>query len=199
MPDKPYAPSCDKNAGPILKILQSFLGHSKSLLEIGSGTGQHAIFMAPRFDSMTWTLVDRKQNHRGISLWLEDFPHPNIKGPFEYEIPKDSLPEGRFDVVFTSNTLHMIPWAYCLKMFDDISRVLLPGGLFIVYGAFNYQGQFTSESNRKFEDWLKKQNPESGIKNFEDIVSELEVHGFKLIKDMAMPANNRSLIFKLNF
>ena len=195
MIEKPYALSCDKNAQPILGVLKSFLKNSRSLLEIGAGTGQHAVFMAPYFEQMNWTLVDRRENHKGISLWLKDFLRPSIKGPFEYEIPKDLLPESDFDVVFTCNTLHMIPWDYCLKMFDDIRRVLLQKGLFIIYGAFNYKGQFTSESNRRFDDWLKKQNPESGIKNFENVVSELEVRDFKLMEDISMPANNRILVF----
>ena len=198
MNEKPYAPSCDKNAKPILRVLRSFLKDSRSLLEIGAGTGQHSVFMAPHFEQMSWTLVDRKENHKGISLWLNEFLRPSIKGPFEYEIPKDSLPEANFDVVFTCNTLHMIPWGYCLKMFDDISHVLLQEGLFIVYGAFNYGGKFTSESNRKFDIWLKKRNFESGIKNFENIISELEIRGFKLMEDIPMPANNRILIFHFN-
>ncbi len=198
MIETPYAPSCDRNVQPILRVFESLLGNSKSLLEIGAGTGQHAVFMASHFKQMNWTLVDRRENHRGISLWLKDFPESNIKGPFEYEIPKDLLPEEDFDVVFTCNTLHIISWDYCLKMFDDISRVLSQGGLFIVYGAFNYKGQFTSESNRKFDAWLKERNSESGIRNFENVVGELEIHGFKLMKDVSMPANNRILVFHLS-
>ena len=196
MEQKPYAPSCDRNREPILGVLQSFLGNTKSLLEIGAGTGQHAVFMAPHFDHMDWTLADRRQNHKGISLWLGDFPNSNIHGPIEYEIPESSLPRETFDGVFTCNTLHMIPWSHCLKMFDDVNHTLLPEGLFIIYGAFNYKDQFTSESNRNFDIWLKKRDPQSGIKNFEDVTNALKTLGFQKLQDISMPANNCILVFK---
>ncbi len=194
--EKPYAPSCDKNSQPILGVLKSLVTNHKSLLEIGSGTGQHAIFMAPYLPNLTWTLSDVADRIPGISLWLRDYPRSNLRGPLEYEVGKTSFPEGEYDVVFTSNTLHIMSWEKCLLFFRDLGQNLKSDSLFIVYGAFNYGGKFTSESNQKFEAWLKNLNQESGIRNFEDVCDNLKAYGFDFFDDIEMPANNRILVFK---
>lgn len=198
IPEKPYALSCDKNSEPILEALKTTLGPQTSLLEVGAGTAQHAIHMAPNFLNLTWTLSDLEDRHPGMSLWLKDFPRVNIRGPIEYEIGNTEFPAGEFDCVFTANTLHIMSWEKCLLLFDDMSRHLPSGALFMVYGAFNYNGDFTSESNRKFETWLKERDPQSGIRDFERVKSELESRDWTFVKDLEMPANNRFLVFKKN-
>ncbi len=195
IPEKPYALSCDKNSEPILAVLNNYLEGYQSLLEVGAGTGQHAIFMAPHFPELKWTLADLADRHEGIKMWLKDFPRSNIKGPVEYEVGKDSLPEGFFDCVFTANTLHIMSWKHCLQLFDDIAS--LPNeSLFMVYGAFKYNGEFTTESNEKFEAWIQKSFPEGGIRDFEAVEDELRKRRFLLVKDHEMPSNNQFLIFK---
>lgn len=194
--EKPYALSCDKNSQPILDVLRNFVLDRKSLLEIGAGTGQHAIFMAPYLPNLTWTLSDVTDRIPGISLWLRDYPRSNLHGPLEYEVGKTNFPDGDYDVVFTSNTLHIMSWEKCLLFFRDLGENLKSNALFIAYGAFNYGGQFTSESNRKFEAWLKDLNPASGIRNFEDVCSALKAHGLEFVEDIERPANNRLLVFK---
>ena len=118
-----------------------------------------------------------------------------MKGPFEYEAGSTSLPEGDFDTVFTANTLHIMSWDLCLKLFDDLES-LKEDSLFIVYGAFNYKGEFTSESNANFEKWLQEKFPDAGIRDFEKVEAELASRRFILVKDHEMPANNRMLVFK---
>ena len=195
IPEKPYAISCDKNSEPILGVLKEYLPSRTSLLEIGAGTGQHAIFMAPHFQNLKWNLSDVEDRHEGIKMWLKDFPRANVRGPFEYEIGKTALPDGEYDCVFTANTLHIVSWDLCLKLFDDL--VGLPeGAQFMVYGAFNYDGKFTSESNEKFNQWLLERFPEGGIRDFEKVQEELSLRGFNLLKDHEMPANNRLLVFE---
>lgn len=196
LPQKPYAISCDRNSEPILESFKKILENRTSLIEIGAGTGQHAIFMAPSFPNLVWTLADRVENHEGISLWLNDFPRSNIRGPIEYEIGKDSFPKGEFDTFFAANVLHIISWEMCLQLFDDLSK-LPQGTLILFYGAFNYNGEFTSESNERFEKWLKDRDSKSGIRNFEDVCSELEKRDIELQEDIEMPANNRMLVFKV--
>lgn len=195
IPEKPYAVSCDRNSEPILEVLKSYLPDCQSLLELGAGTGQHAIFMAPHFKSLTWTLADMEDRHEGIRLWLKDFPRANVQGPLEYEAGKTGLPEGDYDSVFTANTLHILSWANCLSLFDDL-KGLKEGGLFVVYGAFKYDGAFTSESNENFEKWLQEKFPGGGIRDFENVESELRQRQFVLVKDHTMPANNQMLVFK---
>ena len=195
LPEKPYAISCDKNSEPILKVLKEYLPNCTSLLEIGAGTGQHAIFMAPHFQNLTWNVADLEDRHEGIKMWIKDFPRANVKGPFEYEAGATELPIGEFDAVFTANTLHIMSWNHCLKLFDDLSK-LPDGALFMVYGAFNYNGKFTSESNEKFNKWLLERFPEGGIRDFEKVEAELRDRRFMLLKDHEMPANNRMLVFQ---
>ena len=103
---------------------------------------------------------------------------------------------GSIDVIFTSNTLHIMSWEKCLHFFKDLGEHLKSDSLFIVYGAFNYGGKFTSESNEKFEAWLKDLHPQSGIRNFEDVCDNLKNFGFDVVEDIEMPANNRMLVFK---
>lgn len=197
LPEKPYAISCDRNSEPILDALKELLKGRQSMFEVGAGTGQHAIFMAPHFPEMIWTLADLEDRHEGIKVWLHDFPRANVRGPMLYSAGDSPWPEGDIDVVFTSNTLHIMAWETCLKLFDDLQN-LRSGALFIVYGAFNYQGEFTSESNKKFEAWLKDLNPLSGIRDFEKVSDELCKRNFELLEDREMPSNNRLLVFKKN-
>ena len=194
IPQKPYAISCDRNSEPILRALKPLLADCKHLLEMGSGTGQHAIYMAPHFPALTWTLSDRAQNHEGIQQWLKDFPRVNLRGPLEYEVGQNPWPEGSFDCLFTANSLHIMSWELCLGFFNYLN-FQANGFRLIIYGAFNYNGQFTSESNKKFNQWLKDRDPLSGIRDFEKVSEELENRDFFLFKDLELPANNRLLVF----
>ncbi|MEM7646303.1 MAG: DUF938 domain-containing protein [Pseudomonadota bacterium] len=193
---KPYALSCDRNTEHILKVFQEKLVGKNSFLEVGAGTGQHAISMAPHFPDMVWTLTDRKENHPGISLWLRDFPRANVRGPLEYEIGQSDFPSGDIDVVFCANVLHIISWDLCLELFQDMGESLKKGTVFIAYGAYNYDGKFTSESNEKFNQWLIDRDPQSAIRDFEKVCDELRKRGFDLQEDIEMPANNRMLFFE---
>lgn len=196
--EKPHAPSCDRNQEPIFEALLPLLKNKKSLLEIGSGTGQHAIFMAPKLPHLTWTLSDLKGRHRGMSLWLREKLILNIRGPVHYEAGVTEFPNAlkSFDVVFTSNTLHIMPWTSCMNLFDDLGKNLEQDALFIAYGAFKYGGEFTTESNKEFESWLKERDPKAGLKDFEKIKDELKKRSFELLDDISMPASNQLLVFK---
>jgi hypothetical protein len=194
---KPYAISCDRNSEPILEAFKILLKNKAALLEIGAGTGQHAIFMAPYFPALIWTFADRLENHPGIKTWLNDYPRINIRGPFEYEVGKNQLPQDKFDAFFASNVLHIISWEECLILFDELKN-LPPKCIVMFYGAFNYNDNYSSESNKKFDAWLKNQNSKSGIRNFESVVSELKLRSISLIEDQEMPSNNRLLVFEVN-
>lgn len=192
---KPYALSCDRNSEPLLQALIPLLKDKKSLFEVGAGTGQHGIYMTPYFPELTWTLSDQKENHNGIKLWLKDFPRKNILGPLEYRVGDNKIPPNDYDVIFASNFIHMLSWKDCLLFFDDLSAQK-QSCWFIFYGAFNYHFQFTSESNQKFDSWLKQNNPQSGVRNYEDVLLELEMRKIKPKQDIEMPSFNRLLVFE---
>lgn len=193
--------ACDRNQGPILEVLKEVISpDNRKLFEIGSGTAQHAIFMAPHFPDITWTTSDVLSNNKNIKHHLEKANIPNIKGPFEFEVGKDEFPRVPFDLVFTANTFHIMSWKDCKILMKFFGNRLREGSQVIIYGPFNYDGEFTSESNAEFDRTLKERNPQSGIRAFEDVNNNMIKRGFALFKDYEMPANNRMLVYtKLDF
>lgn len=166
------------------------------LLEIGTGTGQHAVYFAPRFTHLIWVTSDVKENHEGITAWLEESSAPNIIGPGTFEVGKDPFPNGHFDLVYTANTFHIMSWKNCQLLMEMLGKNLPEEAMVFVYGPFNYNGKFTSQSNADFDQSLKSRSPEMGIRNFEDVVKGMEINGLSLQSDHEMPANNRLLVFK---
>lgn len=190
---KPYSESCEQNRAPILQVLRAKLAGRSRLLEIGSGTGQHAAYFAPEFPSLIWQTSDVAAYHPGIRAWLEDAESGNILPPLALDVCRDSWPDTLFDAVFSANTAHIMAWSEVECMFEGVGKVLEAGGVFCLYGPFNYGGRFTSDSNARFEQWLKARDPESGIKDFEALQKLAEYAGLSLGKDYEMPANNRIL------
>jgi len=190
---KPYSESCEQNRAPILQVLRAELAGRSRLLEIGSGTGQHAAYFAPEFPSLIWQTSDVAAYHPGIHAWLEDAEVDNILPPLALDVCRDAWPDMLFDAAFSANTAHIMAWPEVECMFEGVGKVLETGGVFCLYGPFNYGGRFTSESNARFEQWLKARDPESGIKDFEAMQKLAEHAGLSLGKDYEMPANNRML------
>ena len=193
--EKPFAPSCERNQGPILEVLQRHLGDTRRVLEVGSGTGQHAVHFAAAMPWLTWQCSDRAEYLPGISLWLEDAALPNTPPPIVLDVD-GPWPRAAFDTVFTANSLHIMGWPQVEAFFAGVDAVLEPRGLLVVYGPFNYGGEFTSESNRAFEQWLKDRDPASGIRDIEAVDALARSIGLRLIEDNAMPANNRCLVWR---
>lgn len=191
----------DRNQGPILAVLKEVISsENKNLFEIGSGTGQHAIYMAPHFPDIFWTTSDILANAKVIKENLEVAKVFNIKGPFQFEIGKDDFPRVPYDLIFTANTFHIMSWKNCKTLMKALGTRLREGSQVIIYGPFNYNGNFTSESNERFDKMLKERNPESGIRSFEDVNNNMIKNGFVLYKDFEMPAHNRTLVYtRLNF
>ena len=190
---KPYSESCDQNCGPILEVLRPVLGDKCSVLEIGSGTGQHAVAFAAAMPRPVWHTSDRRENHAGIRLWLKESGLDNVRLPFSLDVLHDIWPEMKFDAVFTANTAHIMSWPAVEAMFDGVGKLLKTGGDFLIYGPFNYAGAYTSASNARFDEWLKTRDPLSGIRHFEALNELASKAGLVLSKDHPMPANNRIL------
>jgi len=172
---KPFSQACENNKRPILDKLQPLLAQYSNVLEIGSGTGQHAVHFAQTLPHLTWQTSD-------LPPIVIDLYQP--------------WPVTTVDVIYTSNTLHIVSVELVTRFFDAVGKHLSSDGLLCVYGPFKYNGQFTSPSNGDFDLWLKERNSESGIRNIEDILALATNASLNLIHDYEMPANNRLLIFK---
>lgn len=194
---KPYAESCDQNREPILKVLREVFAGRRNILEIGSGTGQHAVFFAEQLPHLTWQTSDLPANHPGILAWLEELGSERVLPPLTIDTTEVDWPiDGPVDGVFSANTAHIMHWPAVQGMFAGIGRCLAPGGVFALYGPFNYEGRFTSESNARFDQWLKGRDPESGIRDFEALCELARAAGMDLERDFEMPANNRILVWR---
>jgi len=197
--EKPNAPSCERNKAPILTILEKYCQHRDinpfKIFEIGSGTGQHACFFSEKLPFVEWTTSDMEENHAGIKAWIAE-SHQKILGPVKFEAGKDSVEFDSYDMVFSANTLHIMGWKSCKTLFKKLGKSMKTDSLVLFYGPFNYRGEFTSESNRTFDGWLKDRSPAMGIRAFEDVTNNMAKNGFFLKEDIEMPANNRILVFE---
>jgi cyclopropane fatty-acyl-phospholipid synthase-like methyltransferase len=193
---KPFAESCAENQQPILEILRKEFAHTKKVLEIGSGTGQHAVFFARALPHLTWQTSDVAEHHAGIMAWLEDDGPANALPPLELDVRQSSWLTTKFDGIFSANTVHIMSWPEVEHMFAGIGQVLIPDGCFCLYGPFNYQGQYSSPSNAKFDTWLKNRDPASGIRDVAELNSLAEKAGLSLVEDYEMPVNNRILVWR---
>lgn len=195
MQNKPYAESCDQNRDAIFSVIQPLLLNSSSVLEIGSGTGQHAVYFSQKLPHLVWNSSDRSENIESIKLWLSEADN-HLPQPIELDVTQQQWPELSFDVAFTANSCHIMSQDSVETMISRIGERLPDGGQLIIYGPFNYNQQYTSTSNEQFDHWLKSRDPESGIRNFEDLNRLAEEAGMSLVNDFEMPANNRILNWK---
>ena len=193
---KPYAEACDQNRDPILAVIEPLFAASRAVLEIGSGTGQHAVYFARRMPHLIWHTSDLLQYHPGILQWLEEAGLPNTRPPLVLDVTQATWPELSVDAVFSANTAHIMGWPAVRALFRGVGRMLPAGGLFVLYGPFNYDGSYTSESNARFDQWLKDRDPASGIRDFEALDRLADAAGMALEEDYQMPVNNRTLVWR---
>ena len=196
MPTKPYSQACENNKQPILKVIHPLLKNATNLLEIGSGTGQHAVFFAEQMPHLKWQTSDVLENHPSIQLWLDDAQLNNPSSPLPLNVLSDNWPQEKYDAVYSANTAHIMPWNAVEAMFSGVGNLLKPDALFILYGPFKYKGEFTSHSNQQFELWLQSVDAERGIRDFEALQILAENNGMSLINDYSMPANNQILVWR---
>lgn len=193
---KPFSEPCERNKEPILAILRELFADRRVVLEIGSGTGQHALHFARALPHLVWQTSDLPANHAGIRAWLAEAALANTPAPIALDVDADVWPVATVDAIFCANTIHIISWPFVARMFEGIGRVLADGGLLVLYGPFNYKRQFTSESNARFDVWLKNRDPVSGIRDFEKVDALARAQGLRLFGDHEMPANNRTLVWR---
>ena len=194
--NKPYSESCVQNQDPILEVIRPLLQDHKAVLEIGSGTGQHSVYFAKAMPDLEWYTSDQAMYHGGIQLWLDEAQLPNTHAPLVLDVLQRNWPTISVDAVFTANTFHIMSREMVAACVTGVGQLLAPGGLFIVYGPFNYNGQYTSASNAQFDQWLAMQNPASAIRDFEFVDKLAQQAGMVLQGDFSMPANNRILCWR---
>ena len=193
MVDKPFSESCVQNREPILTVLQGLLPDRGDLLEIGSGTGQHAVYFAPEFPCLTWHTSDRIDYHAGINAWLREASQPNIRLPMVLDVSKSAWPRQIFDVVFSANTVHIMSKCDVQNLFAGVGRVLAKDGCFLLYGPFNVDGDYTAPSNARFDAWLKARDPEMGVRDIEWLQDLGGQAGLCFRHAIDMPADNKLL------
>lgn len=191
--NKPFSQACENNKEPILAVLKQAFAGANTVVEVGSGTGQHAVYFAAHLPHLYWQPTDLAENLPGMQLWFDEAELPNLKAPKVVDVNRRPWPLEPVDAVFTANTLHIMGKPEVERFFQGLGDLLLPGAKLCIYGPFNYGGRFTSDSNARFNDWLYQQNPKSAIRDFEWIRKLAGKIGLTLDKDHQMPANNRLL------
>ncbi|MFB3101373.1 MAG: DUF938 domain-containing protein [Gammaproteobacteria bacterium] len=194
--NKPFSQACENNKDPILAVLKRVFVNPCEVLEIGSGTGQHAVYFAEHLPHLTWQPSDQVFHLSGINLWINAAKLENIKKPLTLDINQQPWPVSEIDAIFTANTLHIMSWKSVQVFFESLGEVMRPGAIFCCYGPFNVDGTYTSASNARFDIWLKEQNPLSAIRDLEALISLANEARIKLLEDIAMPANNKILIWE---
>lgn len=193
---KPFAESCEQNKDPILEVLSIEFADRARVLEIGSGTGQHAVYFAKHLPHLTWQTSDMAANHPGINAWREEAGLDNVLPPIELDVLHPGhWPRRRYDAVFSANAVHIMSWEAVEAMFEGLGRVMDQGAKLVLYGPFNYGGEYTSDSNARFDLWLRQRDPQSGIRDVEDLDRLATAQGMVLKQDYAMPANNHILVW----
>ena len=197
----PFSQACENNKQPILDILQQELQGFNHVLEVGSGTGQHSVYFAPRLAHLTWQTSDVLAHHATINAWHTAYPAPNLYAPMAFDLGVDLLPMSLagnqyYDAVFTANTLHIISWTLVEKLFELVGNALPINGKLIIYGPFNENGHYTSAGNQQFDIGLRQRDPKSAIRHLEDIMALANTHHLRLSNIYAMPANNQLLVFQ---
>jgi len=191
-----FSQPAENNKIDICDRLCDILSHSSHLLEIGSGTGQHATYMAPRLPHLIWQTSGLAQDLKNVSARLELEARENVRAPIELDVSSHPWPLTSCDVIYSANTVHIMSWAHVEQLFLGVGKTLEKGGFLCLYGPYKYNGDFTTPSNQRFDQWLKGNDPLSGIRSFEAVDRLAQNQGLALLKDYAMPANNQLLVWR---
>jgi cyclopropane fatty-acyl-phospholipid synthase-like methyltransferase len=193
---KPFSQACINNRDFILEQLRHLLSEAESVLEVGSGTGQHAVYFSNKLPAITWQTSDLEENHEGINAWVIESGVKNCLAPVTLNVADEQWLTQSFDAIFTANSLHIMSLEHVTHFFQKAHHVLNPAGLLIAYGPFKYNGNYTSDSNERFDQFLQASSPEKGIRNIEEINKLAIDNNLKLFADLTMPANNRLLVWQ---
>lgn len=192
----PYSQACENNKGPILEVLRDVFADREQVLEIASGTGQHACHFAANLPHLCWQPTELAQNLPVLHPRCAAYDGGNLLPERDLDVRDDSWPVAIGDAVFSANSLHIMSFESVRKFFAGLARGAPGDVVLAIYGPFNYGGRYTSDSNARFDQWLAEQDPDSGIRDFEAVDALAQDAGFTLHSDNAMPANNRLLVWQ---
>lgn len=191
-----HSEACERNKEPILEVIRDVFEDVRSVLEIGSGTGQHAVYFARFMPHLIWYPTDLTDNTAAIQARLDLERGENIKPPSVLDVSRRPWPIRDVDAVFTANSLHIMSWPQVEDFFRGLDTALRPGGVLCIYGPFNMHGEYTSASNEQFDRQLKQRDPASGIRDFEDVDVLARRASLEFQFDHSLPANNRLIIWR---
>lgn len=194
MTDKPYSVACERNREPILAVLAEVFADRRQVLEVGSGTGQHAAHFAAGLPWLRWQASDREDNLPGIRAWLDAAALANTPPPLSFDVT-GTWPADRYDAVFSANTLHIMGWGEVERLFAGLPAVTTANAVLVIYGPFAYDGRHTSDSNAAFDASLRGGAPHRGVRDFAAVDALARGASFRLLQDRDMPANNRCLVW----
>ncbi len=196
-PQMLVSPSCERNRGPILEVLERVLPETGVMLEIGAGSGQHAAELAPRFPALAWQPTEADTSlHASIAAWAEACGATNIRPPLRLDVTADDWPVKEAASLLSANMLHIAPWECCLGLMAGAGRVMQANGVLAIYGPFKRDGRHTSDSNTAFDTSLKARDAAWGVRDLEAVIEEAERNGLDHADTVAMPANNLMVIFR---
>ena len=188
--------ACERNKGPILAVLREELAGTTRVLEVGSGTGQHAVHFAAGLPRLLWQPSELAAALAPLAERIRLEGGANLRAPLALDVRDDPWPVGAVDAVFSANTLHIMGWSAVRDFFRGVGAVLVPEGVLCVYGPFRFGGRHTSDSNAAFDQYLRERDAESGVRDFEALDAEAQAHGLRFGANHAMPANNRTLVWR---
>ncbi|MEA5444315.1 DUF938 domain-containing protein [Gammaproteobacteria bacterium AB-CW1] len=196
MSELPVSPACERNKGPIQAVLKCVFEQPGVILEIGSGTGQHAVHFARELSHLVWHTSEQPGALSPVQAWLASARLSNLHGPHALDVSAAEWPLSRVEGVFSANTAHIMHWPEVVAMFQGVGRILVAGGRFCLYGPFMRHGEHNSESNRAFDASLRQRDPGMGIRDIEDLNRLAGDAGLSWVAEHAMPANNRLLVWQ---
>jgi SAM-dependent methyltransferase len=193
----PHSDACDRNKDPILRVLREAFADCTHVLEIGSGTGQHAVHFATEMPWLVWQPSDLADAMPALRKRIFSEGPSNLRAPVAIDVTRPPWDVRKVDGVFTANTLHIMHWSQVEALFSSLPAVAKPGAVLAIYGPFRYGGTYTSGSNESFDAMLRARDPDSGIRDFEAVDALARGAGFELVADHRMPANNQTVVWSL--
>jgi SAM-dependent methyltransferase len=194
---KRHATATERNREPLLAVLREVLPASGTVLEVASGTGQHAVFFARAFPGLLWQPTDvEPESLESIAAWRAEEPLPNLLPPLTLDAAADAWPVASADVLLNVNMIHISPWESCQGLMRGAGRVLSPGGLLVMYGPYFVEGRETAPSNLAFDASLRARDTRWGVRQLGDVTAEAAKHGLERERVVDMPSNNLTLVFR---
>jgi len=191
-----FSDACERNKGPILAVLRGAFADRRRVVEIGAGTGQHAVHFARHMPHLAWQPTDRREHLPALAARIAAEGPSNLAAPVELDVALECWPPLRADAAFSANTLHIMSWPAVEALFAGLGRLLAPEGVLAIYGPFKYGDRITTDSNAAFDAMLRERDPQGGVRDFEAVNALASAAGLELQADHAMPANNQLLVWR---